>query len=263
MYRMFSTLGCPDFTLPEVFALARRHGFSAVEVRALAGTTDLAGYFERTYGTPAELATLLRDEPVKIVSFGTSLQMIGSGSAARTAFLRLVPWAEALGVGYLRVFDGGTAADAPEMRAAAAFVDWWRQLRSTHGWRVDIAVETHDSLLGAAAINRFLAIAPGTAIRWDAHHTWRKGGEHPVLTWPEIRPHVVMIDVKDSVTEPDSRPPYRFVLPGAGEFPFAALRDRLRGEYVGALNFEWESLWVPTLPPLDTALYAATDRGWL
>ncbi len=124
-------------------------------------------------------------------------------------------------------------------------------------------VETHDSLLTAAAIQRLTAAAPGTAILWDAHHTWRKGGESPVSTWEAIRSSVCQIHVKDSVTVATADAPYRYVLPGSGEFPMQPLVGALSAAgFAGPVCLEWEKLWHPELAPLDEALTAADRCNW-
>jgi sugar phosphate isomerase/epimerase len=124
-------------------------------------------------------------------------------------------------------------------------------------------VETHDSLWTAEAIGRFLAAAPGAKMLWDAHHTWRKGGENPVATWKAIRPAVVHIHVKDSVDRPSARHPFTYVLPGDGGFPIAPLLAALRADgYAGRVSLEWEKLWHPYLPPLEEALRVAKERRW-
>ena len=238
--RTFSTLGCPDLNLEQAFDLARRHGMDGVELRALNGTVDLVTYFTTTFGTPEALAEKLRDEPIKILSLDTSLKLAGGTEADREQFLKFIPWAEALGVDRLRVFDGGTAADASSHREMAKTVAWWRVLKSTNAWRTDIMIETHDALFTAAAINTFLRMAPGTAILWDTHHTWKKGGEDPVKTWREIRAHVVHLHVKDSVSIPSEKHPFSYRLPGDGEFPMAPLREIIREEFAGPMSLEWE-----------------------
>ncbi|HET7537624.1 MAG TPA: TIM barrel protein [Candidatus Didemnitutus sp.] len=260
--RAVSTLGCPDLTLAEALALAQRHRIDAVELRALAGTLDLPDYFARTYGAPAELAEKLRGEAPRLVALDTSLKLVGNTTGDREKFLAFVPWAEALGIPQLRVFDGGEKFDAAELAAAKDTVQWWRELRSKNRWRTDIAVETHDTLFTTDSITRFLAAVPGTRILWDTHHTWKRGGEDPVATWRAIRPHVAHIHVKDSVSRPSARHPFTYVLPGDGEFPMTALKTALRAEYTGAVSLEWERQWHPYLEPLDAALTAAAGRDW-
>jgi sugar phosphate isomerase/epimerase len=257
--RAFSSLGCPEFSLEQTLALAQRHALPAIELRALGGTVDLPEYLTRTYGSPAALAGNLRGQPVRIIVLGTSLKLVGAAPGDREKFLAFVPWAEALGVPHLRVFDGGVTLDSAELAEAAATMNWWRGQRVQHGWQTDLLVETHDTLITAGIISRFLAAVPA-AILWDTHHTWKKGGEDPVATWRTIGSQVGHIHVKDSVSRPGPKHPFTYVLPGAGEFPMAPLRRLLESEYAGAVSLEWERLWHPALPPLEAALQAAA--GW-
>ena len=261
--RCFSSLGCPDASLDAVLALARARGIPLVELRALDGTVDLAGYFAQKFGMPAHLKERMRGETVRVAALNSGVKLIGGAEAGRAELAALAPWADALGARWLRVFDGGKNADAAEFTAAADTVAWWRQLRAARGWSCDVMVETHDSLVTAAAIGRFLAVVPGAAILWDAHHTWRKGGEDPVATWRAIRTSVVHVHVKDSIGVPSARHPFTYVLPGDGEFPMAPLRAALRADnFAGPVSLEWEKMWHPYLPPLDDALRVAAERGW-
>jgi sugar phosphate isomerase/epimerase len=261
--RAFSTLGCPDFTLDQALALAAQHLLDGVELRALGGTVELPTWLERTYGSPEKLQAALGHTAAKILAFDTGLRLDRGGiPAEREAFLQFVPWAEALGVRWLRIFDGGTNADDAEIAQAVETLRWWRERRARHGWRADLMVETHDSLITTAAIQRLLAVAPDTAILWDSHHTWKKGGEDPLATWRALRPHIVHIHVKDSTSQPSANHPFTYVPPGQGEFPMAALAAALRAEFTGTVSLEWEKLWHPYLAPLDTALASAARHGW-
>ena len=260
--RSISTLGCPEYSLEQVLALAQRHALDAVELRALANTIDLPTVLAAVYGTPAAFAERMRSAPVPIVSLDTSLKLAVNTPADRENFLRFLPWAEAAGIPWLRAFDGGHAADPATHQAMADTVGWWRAQKQQHGWRANLMIETHDALFTAAAIHQFLALAPGTAILWDSQHTWKNGHEDPVVTWRSIGPHVVHVHVKDSVGRPSAKHPYTYVLPGEGEFPMAALRPVLRAEFSGTVSLEWEKLWHPYLAPLDDALTAAKRNQW-
>lgn len=261
--RAFSSLGCPDLALDAVLGLARDHGLAAVELRTLGGTAELAAYFASHYGTPAALAAFVRAQPVRVAALNAGLALAAPTDAARAELAALAPWADAVGARWLRVFDGGRRADAAELAVAAAELARWRDLRAARGWSVDLMVETHDSLLDAAAAQRFLTACPGTALLWDAHHTWRKGGEDPVVTWRALRPHIVHVHVKDSVPVPSARHPFTYVLPGDGGFPIAPLLAALDADaYAGLVSLEWEKHWHPYLPPLDEALCIAATRRW-
>lgn len=263
LLRCLSSLGCPELSLDATLALAASFGVEAVELRALGGAVDLAAYFRENYGTPAGLAARLATASVRVVALDASWRLIGGTEAEREQLAGLAPWAEAAGMRWLRVFDGGKNVDAGEIDAARAALAWWRELRAREGWSVDLMVETHDSLFTTEALRRFWAAMPDVAVLWDAHHTWRKGGEDPVATWSAIRGRVVHVHVKDSVAVPSARHPFTYVLPGDGAFPIAALRAALeRDGFAGPVSLEWEKMWHPYLPPLEEALGVAAKRGW-
>lgn len=260
--RGISTLGCPDLDLPDLFRLAERFGLDAVELRSLGGTLDVPARLDRTLGPVEGAAGRLPPGRVRIVSLDTSLHLAWPKEDEKQAFLQFVPWAEALGVPWLRVFDGGKAPDDATHAAMAETVAWWRELRARHGWRCDLMIETHDALVSTASIQSFLRRAPGTAILWDTHHTWFRGGEDPVATWDAIRSSVVHLHVKDSILKPSGKHPFSYVFPGEGRFPSAPLFARLAKEFSGVVSLEWERLWHPDIPPVEDALAAAQARRW-
>ncbi len=263
MLRCLSSLGCPDLSLAETLALAAKHRIEAVELRALGGSVALPAYLAAQFGSPAQFGKGGLGQPVRLAALNPSLKLAGAAPGERESLLAYVPWAEAAGIRWLRVFDGGKNADAAELAQMGETMDWWRALRRERAWQVDLMVETHDSLFTSDAIGRFLAIAPGTAILWDSHHTWKKGGEDPVATWRAICASVAHVHVKDSISVPSARHPFTYVLPGDGEFPMAPLVAALQSaSFAGYVSLEWERLWHPYLPPLDEALRVAAERNW-
>lgn len=260
--RGFSSLGCPQATLAQVFALAEKHGLQFVELRMLGGSIDLPVYFKEHYKTPTGLAAATAGSAVRVLALDGSMRLIGNTEADREALLAWVPWAEAAGIRWLRVFDGGKTADDGEIAHAAATLHWWASLRRERGWRVDLMIETHDSLTSTPAIQRLLSARTDVHILWDTHHTWKKGGEDPVATWRALHEHIVHIHIKDSIPVPSARHPFTYVLPGDGGFPAAGLVRVLRTEYSGGLSLEWEKQWHPYLPELDEPLRVAAERQW-
>ena len=262
--RTFSTLGCGELPLDGVIQLARRHGITQLELRALGGTVDLPAYFSKMFGSPAQLAATLGAEDMRVVALDTSFRVIDSTLADREKLLEFVPWAEALGVRWLRAFDGGSTLDEAALTAAAESLRWWREERRKRGASVDLMIETHDTLFTAEKLTRFVAAMPEDSawFLWDTHHTWKKGGEGPLVTWRAIRSRVVHVHVKDSVSAPTEKTGFRYVLPGEGEFPMVSLRPVLAQEFSGPVSLEWEKLWIPQLAPLDEVLSNAAQRGW-
>jgi sugar phosphate isomerase/epimerase len=264
MVRAFSTLGCPEVDLRTALALAERYQLQAIELRALADTINLPTYLASEFGSPEGFGREMRELKIQIAALDTSLHLADGKSHEREQFLTFAPWAEAAGIKWLRVFDGGTkGSDKSVIHAAAETVRWWRDVRSANNYTVDIMVETHNRLLTVDTINQFLAAAPKTAILWDAHHTWKQGHEDPVATWRAIGSHIVHVHVKDSVSIPTPKHPYKYVLPGDGEFPMAPLKATLESaNFAGPVSLEWEKLWHPELPSLEEALQAAMEKKW-
>ncbi|MES2695881.1 MAG: sugar phosphate isomerase/epimerase [Verrucomicrobiota bacterium] len=263
LLRCFSSLGCPEMGLEEACALAAKYGLPTIELRSLGSTVDLAGYFAGAFGTPEKLASWLQGQSVRVVALNASLKLVGATEADKAQLVGLAPWAEAMGVRWLRVFDGGKTMDAAEIAQARATLDWWQGMRKQHGWRCEVMIETHDSLFTAEALQRFLSALPEATVLWDAHHTWRKGGEDPLLTWLAVRGRVAHVHVKDSVPVPSARHPFTYVLPGDGGFPVGPLLATLDREgFSGPVSLEWEKLWHPYLPSLGEALRVARDRSW-
>jgi sugar phosphate isomerase/epimerase len=262
-YRCFSTLGCPELDLDGVVALALSRRIESVELRALNGTIDLIAQFTRAFGSPAELKAWAARGPIRVAMIGTSFRLHGNGAADRDALLALVGWAEALGTRWLRVFDGCKSGDAGEIADAVAMLAWWAGERRRRGFVVDLATETHDATADPVALRTFLTAAPECRILWDAHHTWRRGGEMPGDTWLYLKPHVVHVHFKDSATTPGVGEGYAYVPPGDGEFPLGALVDQLAADgYAGALCLEWERMWHPALAPIETALDRLDRFPW-
>ena len=264
MIRAFSTLGCPELDLEGTLSLAARFGLGAVELRALEGTVDVPGVLARTFGAPARLAERMHGSAVAVAAFGTSMRLMSPPRPGdRDALLAYVPWAEAAGAPLLRVFDGGAGADDAECRRARDTLAWWAELRAARGWRVDLAIETHDSLVTTSALARFLDAVPDAQLLWDTHHTWRRGGAGPDETWMAIGARVRHVHVKDSADAPGADPPFRYVRPGRGAFPMHDLRAVLAGAgFDGVMSLEWERMWHPELPPLADALEDAASGSW-
>lgn len=265
MLHTFTTLGCPELDLDGAIALAARHGMHTLELRTLNESTDLPACFHTHYGTPVGFAAHLRDKNFKICVLDTSFKLIGHNDVDRAQLIQFVQWAEAADIPWLRVFDGGRTADAGEIAEAAATLKWWREMRYKNAWAVDFIVETIDSIVTSKALKALFAQCPEVKILWDTHHTWKKGGEAPAVTWKTLRKNVIHLHVKDSVSvpSPNGTHPYTYVMPGEGEFPMAELMNALRTDkFNGVLSLEWERMWHPYLPELDKALYHAKQKLW-
>lgn len=251
----FSTLGCPDATVHEVAALARRHDCAHVELRAHPDGPIHVGMSatERALWTAGLADAGVR--PVDVASYVALAETSMDTRAVVESGRAHVALAEDLGASGLRVFGGGpgdpdTAERARERLSAL--------LDATGDSEVGIWLETHDRLpRGADAAAVLDGMPPRAAAIWDVAHPWHHG-EEPRDTVRQLADRLALVQVKDVRSREDVRP----VLPGSGAIPLHAVVAALSAhDWDGPLSLEWERAWFPDLPDLDAALPAA--RAWL
>jgi sugar phosphate isomerase/epimerase len=266
MHWSFSTLGCPEANFDQAMGLANDFGMNAIEFRTLENSMDLAGIFTNRFGCPQNAAIECDRLPVRICSLDTSCRMLGEETKTWPELLALAPWADALKVPYLRVFDGRTSSQMTDgqLNQARAFFAWWNDHRKANNWAVDVIIETHSTLTKTESILQLQEQLDIPAkLLWDSHHTWFKGGEDPLKTWAAIKDWVQHIHIKDSPMPTPHRTEVNYTLPGKGEFPFNRFLKQLRHDcFNGVISLEWEKQWHPELPELPVALSACRQANW-
>lgn len=267
----FSTLGCPDLTIAEVVQLARDHSYASVELRFVAGTTELATLPELRPDQIHHTRALFDDAGVSVVAVDSSIspgrhEDLPWGEL-REQVLDLCAIANGLGAPYLRVFGGPLRASrsrAEALRSVAETLGRVADLSADHG--VTTVLETHDEFSTSASIRRLLedADTPNLSVLWDTFHTARHG-EAPAETWSQIGGFVRHVHVKDGVGLRSGDP--RYVLTGSGEIDLEAILSTLTGaSYPGTVCFEWEKAWHPEIEPGEVAIphfaQYIRGRGW-
>ncbi len=252
----FSTLGCPQSTLPEALRLAEEFGFPYLELRTLGGSLDL----------PKELAKPENGEVLRQLTAQKRVLVLGSSFGIsskendRDGFEALGRLADRFDIPYLRIFGGFDFSREPgenEFAAARENLDWIRSLRL----KARPALETHDGYSSARRCRKLMeALNEELPIVWDAHHTWRFAGETLQESWNLLGPLVVDVHLKDSIR--DSGGKTIATLPGEGDVPVEECLALLAAAtYAGPVTFEYEKQWEPHLPELRIAL-EAFNRNW-
>src|SRR5438105_502471 len=111
----FSTLGCPGWEWPTILGFAQQQGFTAIELRGVAGKLDLpalplfsADQIKQTKGE-------IRDHKLKIACVSSSAQMYVDDPAKRAQQLsdarRFIDLASTLEAPFVRVFGGKADSD--------------------------------------------------------------------------------------------------------------------------------------------------------
>lgn len=255
--KSFSTLGCPEYTLDQVLKTAQKFKMDCVEIRALENEVDLPQYFTEKGITPDQLKQQCKESGIQIAAFNSSLKLTSEKSEWAETLEAWAPWIVAAKVPGVRVFDGAGEGDFDDwMQQAKSLAQFWKQLKAERGWEFDLIIETHDTLLGSETILEFMKATEGVfPILWDAHHTWRKGGEPWADTWQACHEHIQHIHTKDSIGVPSARHPFTYIEYGKGEMnPEALSKLLLDSKYTGVLSLEWERMWHPYLAPLEDAL---------
>src|SRR5271154_3735571 len=178
----FSTLACPDWTLAKVLERCRGYGYDGVEVRQVAGQTDLLQVGELAASRHSELRRTLGQLGVTICGLASSVRFDYPEKAAREERLRTgqayVELAASLGARFVRVF--GDVLPPEESGARPAVLDAIAEGLSRLGefaapYHVGIVLETHGDVAEASVVcdlmSRFDSTSVG--ILWDTHHPWK------------------------------------------------------------------------------------------
>lgn len=255
----FSTLGCPDYGVDEVIALARRHGYAGVEIRFLSGTVDLAALDELSPAGIGETRRRFDDAGLEVAAIGTSITMSGLDPTERVrqmeAARRNLAIAEALGAPCLRVFGGPLPAGADRERTLDAIAEGLGTIAEmTAASGVATLIETHDDFCTSDRVLELFArgASPSLGVLWDTLHSHRHG-EAAAATWAALGERIRLVHVKDAaVATPEA---FDLALTGEGSVPVAGFLDLLReAGFEGYLDFEWEKGWHPEMPGPEVAI---------
>ena len=255
----FSTLGCPNYGVDQVIAMAVANGYRGVELRFIRGTIELASLPEFSGAGLAETRQKFDDAGIAVVGVGTSIRMVSLDPAAREKQLEAArvntTLAVGLGAKYLRVFGGPLPPEQDRERtldAVAAGLGAIGELSAASG--VTSLLETHDDFSRSAAILDLYrrGMSERVAVLWDTLHSYRHG-ESGAETWAALAPRMRLVHVKDAhVATPEG---FDLALTGEGRVPVAGFLDLLEAEgYDGFVTFEWEKGWHPQIAEPEIAL---------
>lgn len=249
----FSTLGVPGLPLPDVIALAARHGYHGVELRAHPEEPAHPGL------GPAERASVARRfaaAGVEVTGVAGYARVAAPGEDAPmfTELRELLRLAHDLEAPFVRVFPGGDGgpgrstarSDTAAARRLGAIAD------DAAALGVRVLLETHDSHRTGADTARVLGRVghPATGALWDVMHTWL-GGEGPAVSYAALAPYLGYVQVKDVASAVDTTP----LALGGGVLPLAdCLGTLVRAGWDGTLCWEYERRWYADATPLPGLL---------
>jgi sugar phosphate isomerase/epimerase len=255
----FSTLACPNWTLPQVVEIAVQSGYEGIELRFLEGEDSLwkLSAFQGTALSATKLRTL--DRGIAITCLGTSCRFHSPDSAERHRWVeegkRMAELAAALGARGIRVFGDKIQPGADRQSTSDWIAEGIRSLSEIiHRTGVEVWLETHGDFASSAETMRILDQSGSSAVGvvWDPANAFVDGQEQPTAGPRPFGSALRHVHLKDLEQRAGQWVP---VLTGEGEFPLREIVTDLENlNYVGFVSFEWEKKWHPKLAEPEVAI---------
>ncbi|MBR6762979.1 MAG: AMP-binding protein [Clostridia bacterium] len=246
----FSTLGCPDYSWPEIYSMAKDLGFDGIEMR---GTGDerfsiSARLFadENIEQTKASLAQKKLEIPC--LSSGCALKYADKHDETKEELLAYIRLAAQLGTPYIRILAdryAGPEGDEVDDEAIRAFL--LELIPHAEEAGVTLLVETNGVYADTRRLANLLSgiRSENIGALWDIHHPYRFMGETPEETITNLGVYIKYTHLKDSVMV-DGKVSYRLM--GEGDLPVDDAMSALRSiNYEGYISLEWVRSYTPDL----------------
>ncbi|HKW18455.1 MAG TPA: sugar phosphate isomerase/epimerase [Terriglobales bacterium] len=264
MKTCFSTLACPNWTLPQVVEIAMRCGYEGLELRFLEGEDSLwkLAAFQGSGLTATK--SLLRDSGLTVACVGTSCRFHFPSTGERQQWInegtRMAELAAQLGSSGIRVFGDKIQQGASRNETRGWIAEGIRNLADGVGsWGVGVWLESHGDFASSAETLRILrdTRSPHVGVVWDPANAFTDGGEDPVPAAKNFGDALRHVHFRDLNCENGAWQP---VLTGEGKFPLREILAELRKlSYSGFCSFEWEKKWRPELAGPEIAIPQFAD----
>ena len=248
----FMSFSCPELTLEQIVAAAKRFGYDGIEPRLDANHKHGV---EVSADAPArkEIKKAIKAGGVPLCCLATSCRFADPASSAQQVqdALQRIDLAGDLGVQRIRVFGGGLPEGVTREQAADLVTESLRSLAARAKERkVVVCMETHDSWCDPAHVAEVMRRVnhPNIAVNWDIMHPVRSAHVSMEDAFKTLKPWIKHIHFHDGSVDPQD---FKLVPIGEGGIDHrTAVRllksmrydDYLSGEWIG-----WEP-WETHLP---------------
>jgi sugar phosphate isomerase/epimerase len=255
----FSTLACPEWTMPQIIEAAARYGYDGIELRFVEGEYSLwkLAAFSGTALTLTSRA--LVDHSLSVSCLDTSCRFHSSDPTERKRWLiegdRMSDLASQLKSPGLRVFGDTIEAGSDRETTRKWVADSIQQLAEiTASKGVEVWIENHGDFASAGETAEVLAQAgsPRAGVVWDPANSFIATGERPAEGVAILGAGIRHVHIKDVRRNTDG---WKHVATGEGEFPLLELLGTLQKlHYDRFISFEWEKKWHPEIDDPEVAL---------
>lgn len=256
----FSTLGCPDWSFPQIVDFAAANGYSGLEIRGIKRQMDLTKCEE--FSSPEKIKStlaLMSSKGLKFVNLGSSAKMhFHEGEEKEknlTEAKAFIELAQKINCPYVRVFPNNFPKDRTRDQTIHTVAENLLILGNYAKDRnVTVLLETHGDFSGSEDILKVMKAAkhPNIGLVWDIANMWTITKETPAIVYNKLKKYIHHTHIKDAKLVGDK---LQYTLLGQGDVPmFEAMDILAKDGYKGYYSFEWEKLWHPEIAEPEIAL---------
>ena len=241
----FSTLGCPDFSWPEIYSMAKDLSFDGIEIRGLGDeilTIKAPPFTDEQLPQTVQTLKRLRLE-IPCLSSGCCLKDSDRAQENHDEIVAYIQLASKLKTPYIRILadrqpqSEGPVDDQTVIKALKALAP------IAEAQNIVLLVETNGVYTNTRRLAELLNQVASDAVGalWDIHHPYRFAGESAETTVKNLGAYIRYVHVKDSIVCEET---IQYRLMGEGDLPFSSMMMALRSiNYDGYVSLEWVKRW--------------------
>ncbi len=256
----FSTLGCPDWTFPQIVDFAAKHGYKGIEVRGIQRQMDLIKCNEfSTHENRMATLALMKEKGLRFINLGSSATLHFAEGAEREKNIeegkRFIDLAQQINCPYIRVFPNNFPKGQERQQTMDLITKGLVTLGDhAKGSAVSVLMETHGEVVKADDLQTIMQSAahPQVGLVWDPSNMWTVTKEPPKEVYAKLKKYIRHTHIKDGKLAGDK---LQYKLLGRGDVPiFEAIDVLAKDGYKGFYSFEWEKMWHPEIDEPEIAL---------
>ncbi|MBR0459115.1 MAG: sugar phosphate isomerase/epimerase [Victivallales bacterium] len=250
-----STLGCPDWTFPQILENFSRIGLQGIEIRGIDGQLEASEISWFSPKKEAETKSLLRQSGLRFIGFGSSCHFHEKTTLRQNIQKAkdTIDILERMNIPALRVF-GNNIPDPTQksqtIHQVAEAVCEVAEYGQRHAVHVNLEVHGDFNTVETLEpiVNAFQQ-TPAAGILWDIEHSDKTYGDNFLDFYRLIQPLLRHIHIKDYLRKkPESAKSWPIRKVGDGDIPIPQiLRQVVADGYDGFFSLEWEKRWHPEI----------------
>lgn len=245
----FSTLGCPNFSWPEIYSMAKDLGFDGIEIRGLGEdifTVNAKPFTDdQIEQTINKLSSLHLTIPC--LSSSSCLKFQEKAKENYQEIIQYIALASKLGTPYIRILGDLNPQPDGEVDDEIVLAALKDLIPIAEEKGVTLLIETNGVYSDTARLRKLLdnAASDAVAALWDIHHPYRFAGETPQKTVQNLGAYIKYVHVKDSIVVNDK---IQYKMMGEGDLPIDDIMLALSSiKYDGYISLEWVKRWAADL----------------